>query len=158
VEHGILVERDHGPLAEGAESFRTTRWTIVIRAAQSQAPWGPSALAELCRLYWYPLYTFARRRGRSPEDAQDLTQSFFLHIVEHWAFKGVDRLKGKFRSFLLASFQNHLSDAADHRLRKRYTALLREEVGRTVSDPAEIDEEIQALCEALIATEGRLGP
>ena len=45
-----------------------------------------------------------------------------------------------------------------HRLRKRYTALLREEVGRTVSDPAEIDEEIHALCEALIATEGRLGP
>jgi RNA polymerase sigma-70 factor (ECF subfamily) len=45
-----------------------------------------------------------------------------------------------------------------HRLRKRYTALLREEVGRTVSDPAEIDEEIHALCEALIASEGRLGP
>ena len=182
--------------------------------------------------------------------------------MEHRAFKGVDRLKGKFRSFLLSSFQNHLSDAADrarrvkrggdkdfvhldaedaekryrlepidfltaekifdarwamtvlgealknlcqeyvvggkastfqalkvfldtnnsitppsydemasrlqittgavkthiHRLRKRYTALLREEVGRTVSDPTEIDEEIHALCEALIATEGRLGP
>ena len=45
-----------------------------------------------------------------------------------------------------------------HRLRKRYTALLREEVGRTVSDPAEIDDEIHALCEALIASEGRLGP
>jgi hypothetical protein len=91
------VERDHGRLAEGVESFHTTRWTIVMRAAQSQAPWGQSALAELCRLYWYPLYT----------------QSFFLHMVEHRAFKGVDRLKGKFRSFLLASFQNHLSDATD---------------------------------------------
>ena len=45
-----------------------------------------------------------------------------------------------------------------HRLRKRYTALLREEVGRTVSDPSEIDEEIHALCEALIASEGRLSP
>jgi DNA-directed RNA polymerase specialized sigma24 family protein len=108
-----FVERDHGPLVEGVESFHTTRWTIVMRAAQSRAPWGASSLAELCRLYWYPLYTFARRRGRSPEDAQDLTQSFFLHMVEHRAFKGVDRLKGKFRSFLLASFQNHLSDAAD---------------------------------------------
>jgi RNA polymerase sigma factor (sigma-70 family) len=113
MERGILVERDHGPPAEGVESFHTTRWTIVMGAAQSQAPWGQSALAELCRLYWYPLYTFARRRGHSPEDAQDLTQSFFLHIVEHRAFKSVDRLKGKFRSFLLASFQNHLSDAAD---------------------------------------------
>jgi hypothetical protein len=45
-----------------------------------------------------------------------------------------------------------------HRLRKRYTALLREEVGRTVSDPSEIDEEIHALCDALVASEGRLGP
>src|SRR5277367_2817896 len=262
MEHGILVERDHGPPSEGAASFHTTRWTIVMRAAQSQAQGGQSALAELCRLYWYPLYTFARRRGHSPDDAKDLTQGFFLHVLEHRAFTGGDRLKGKFRSFLLASFQNHLSDAADrarrlkrggdkvfvqldaedaekryrlepvdfltaekifdarwamtvlgeamkklsqeyavggkastfealkvfldtnnsrtppsydevasrlqittgavkthiHRLRKRYTALLREEVGRTVSDPAEIDEEIHALCEALIATEGQLGP
>jgi RNA polymerase sigma factor (sigma-70 family) len=264
MKHGTLffVERDHGPSAEGAASFHTTRWTIVMRAAQSQAQGGQSALAELCRLYWYPLYIFARRRGHSPDDAQDLTQGFFLHVVEHGALTGVDRLKGKFRSFPLASFQNHLSDAVDHarrlkrggdkefvqldaeeaeeryrlepvefltpekmfdarwammvlgealkqlrqeyvsagktstfeafkafldpnnsialpsydevanqlhittggaktlihRLRKRYTALLREEVGRTVSDPAEIDEEIHALCEALIATEGRLGP
>src|SRR6201987_3957251 len=57
---------------------------------------------------------FARRRGFSPDDAQDLTQGFFLHVVEHRARTGVDRLKGKFRSFLLASFQNHLSDAGDH--------------------------------------------
>jgi RNA polymerase sigma factor (sigma-70 family) len=258
----FFVERDHGPPADGAASFHTTRWTIVMRAAQSQAQGGQSALAELCRLYWYPLYIFARRRGHSPEDAKDLTQGFFLHVVEHRAFTGVDRLKGKFRSFLLASFQNHLSDAGDrarrlkrggdkefvrldaedaeeryrlepvefltaekvfdarwamtvleealkklcqeyttaektstfetlktyldpnnskappsydevanrlqittgavktliHRLRKRYTALLREEVSRTVSDPAEVDEEIHALCDALIASEGRLGP
>ena len=107
------MERDHGPPAEGAASFHTTRWTIVMRAAQSQAQGGQSALAELCRLYWYPLYIFARRRGHSPDDAQDLTQGFFLHVVEHRALTGVDRLKGKFRSFLLASFQNHLSDAGD---------------------------------------------
>ena len=60
-----------------------------------------------------PLYMFARRRGHSPDDAQDLTQGFFLHLLEHRALAGIDRLKGKFRSFLLASFQNHLSDAAD---------------------------------------------
>ena len=107
------MERDHGPPAEGAASFHTTRWTIVMRAAQSQAQGGQSALAELCRLYWYPLYIFARRRGHSPDDAQDLTQGFFLHVVEHRALTGVDRLKGKFRSFLLASFQNHLSDEGD---------------------------------------------
>jgi RNA polymerase sigma-70 factor (ECF subfamily) len=55
---------------------------------------------------------FARHRGYSPED-QDLTQGFFLHVLEHRALAGVDRLKGKFRSFLLASFQNHLSDQVD---------------------------------------------
>ena len=114
------MERDHGPLAEGAASFHTTRWTIVMRAAQSQAQGGQSALAELCRLYWYPLYTFARRRGHSPDDAQDLTQSFFLHVVERRAFTGVDRLKGKFRSFLLASFQNHLSDQDAEEAEERY--------------------------------------
>jgi RNA polymerase sigma-70 factor (ECF subfamily) len=97
-----------------------------MRAAQNQTQGGQSALAELCRNYWYPLYMFARRRGHPPEDAQDLTQSFFLHLLEHRALKGVDRLKGKFRSFLL-------------------------------SEPAEINEEIHALCEALIATGGRLG-
>jgi RNA polymerase sigma factor (sigma-70 family) len=113
VKHGILVERDHVPPAEGAASFHTTRWTIVMKAAQSQAQGGPSALAELCRLYWYPLYIFARRRGHSADDAQDLTQSSFLHLLEHRAVASVDRLKGKFRSFLLASFQNHLSDQID---------------------------------------------
>jgi DNA-directed RNA polymerase specialized sigma24 family protein len=157
------MERDHRPPAEGAASFHTTRWTIVMRAAQSQAQGEQSALAELCRLYWYPLYMFARRRGFSPEDAKDLTQSFFLHVLEDRAFSGVDRLKGKFRSFLLASFQNHISHAIDpnRRLKRggdKEFIHLREEVGRTVSEPAEIDEEIHALCEALIASEGRLSP
>ena len=81
-----------------------------MRAVQSQAQGGQSALAELCRLYWYPLYVFARLSGHSPEGAQDLIQSFFLHLLEHRAPAGVDRLKGKFRSFLLASLQNYLSD------------------------------------------------
>ena len=90
------MERDHGPSAEGAASFHTTRWTIVMRAAQSQAPGGDSALAQLCRNHWYPLYIFAGRRGYSPDDAQDLTQGFFLHLLEHRALGGVDRLKGEF--------------------------------------------------------------
>jgi DNA-directed RNA polymerase specialized sigma24 family protein len=107
------VKRDHGSLAEGAASFHTTRWTIVMGAAQSQAQGGQSALAELCRLYWYPLYIFAGRRGHSPDDAQDLTQGFFLHLLEHRALTRIDRLKGKFHSFLLASFQNRISDAVD---------------------------------------------
>jgi len=89
-------------------------------SAQSQAREGRAAFAELYELYRYPLYAFARRGGHSPEDAQDLTQGFFLHLLEHRALAHVDRLKGKFRSFLLASFQNYLSvDARRDRSLKR---------------------------------------
>ena len=84
-----------------------------MRAVQGQAQGGQSALAELCRLYWYPLYVFARLSGHSPAGARDLMQGFFLHLLEHRMPAGVDRLKGKFRSFLLASFQNYLSDEFD---------------------------------------------
>jgi len=234
----------------------------VLLSAQSQAPGSQAALAELCRIYWYPIYSFVRRRGSSPEDAQDLTQGFFLHLLDHKALRQVSPVKGKFRSFLLASLQNYLFDETDRarclkrggnlefvplemrfakdryqlapldfltadkvfdarwamilmdeamdrlrkeysgqgkiymfetlkpfidpinskaalsyaevadmlqvpvgsvkklifRLRKRYASLLREEVARTVSDSGEVDEEIHSLCEALIVTEGRLGP
>jgi len=249
----------HSSLAHAAE-FRPTRWSVVLLSAQSHAPGSQAALAALCKLYWYPLYAFVRRRGYNPEDAQDLTQGFFLHLLDHNALTQVDPLKGKFRSFLLASIQNYLSKQVDrarclkrggktefvpldaksaedryilepadyltaekifdarcaltlldeamgllcaecagqgkmatletlkpflrpidsealpsyeqvaaqlgvevgavrtlvHRLRKRYTTLLREQVARTVSGPREIDEEIHALCDALIASEGRL--
>jgi DNA-directed RNA polymerase specialized sigma24 family protein len=248
--------------AHDAARFRTTHWRVVLLAAQSQAPGAPAALAELCKLYWYPLYGFVRRRGSGPEEAQDLVQGFFLHLLEHRALRQVSPLKGKFRSFLLASLQNFLSKEADrarclkrggnigfvfldaasaeeryrleprdgltaehvfdarwamtllqesmgrlcaeyarqgkaatletlqpfldplkgpgapsyeqaadqlqvsvgavkaliHQARKRHHALLREEVARTVGDPTEVDEEIHALCEALIASEGRLNP
>ena len=234
----------------------------MLLSAQSKAPGSEAALAELCRLYWYPLYAFVRYQGHAPHDAQDLTQSFFLHLLDHKALSHVNPLKGKFRSFLVASVQNFLSDEADragrkkrggdrefvridaesaeeryrfepvdyltaetifdarwamtvlgeamkqlrrqyaaeektstleilepfldpinnrelpsydqvaielhlslsavktliHRLRKQYTGLLREEVARTVSDPGEIDDEIHALCGALVASEGRLSP
>ena len=245
-----------------AAQFHTTRWTLVIASARDQSEAGREAFASLYQIYWYPLYAFARRRGHSPHDAQDLTQGFFLHILEHRSLSGVDRLKGKFRSFLLACFQNYLSvetlrahrlkrggqcqfvsldletaenryryEPADfltaekifearwaltlleqamtrlgqeylargrgpvfdilrafvgitetkpegsyegaakalgvgvgtvktfiQRLRKRYMAVVREEVALTVSDPAEIEGEIRALCDALIAAEGRLRP
>jgi RNA polymerase sigma-70 factor (ECF subfamily) len=255
------VNQDHGPPLEGVANFQPTHWTLVLAAAQSQAPGAPSALAQLCQSYWYPLYAFARRRGKTPEDAQDLTQGFFLQLFEHRLLAAADQRKGKFRSFLLAAFQHYLSDQADrarcqkrgghcefisldfesaedryrrepadtaltpeqlfdarwailllgraktllareyaaqgrsaifealkrflesgaptpsyeaaadvlgiglgttktliHRLRKRYTAVLRQEIARTVTDPGEIDAEIHALCEALIASEGRLDP
>lgn len=251
---------DDQRLADDVGKFHTTRWSAVLLSAQSQAPGSQTALAELCRIYWYPIYALVRRRGHNADDAQDLTQGFFLHLLDHKALRHVSPLKGKFRSFLSASLHNYLLNAADHarclkrggnvefvrldaeiaefryqlespdcltpekmfdarwaitllgkvmtrlgdeyaaqgnasifkvlkpfletmnskvslsyeqvanelqvsigsvktlihRLRKRYTFLLREEVARTVSDPGQIDEEIHALCEALIATEGRL--
>jgi RNA polymerase sigma factor (sigma-70 family) len=254
------VNHEHVSISGDPAQFRTTRWSAILIAAESRMPGSQAALAELCQAYWYPLYAFARRRGHTPHDAQDLTQGFFLHLLEHRALKRADPLKGKFRSFLLASFRNFLADEADrarslkrggkhefvfldaedaenryrmepadhltaekifdarwamtllaqaverlreqcaacgetlrfevlvafvgaaagkappsyeevakslgttvgaaktsiHRFRKQYAALLREEIGRTVSDPAEIDEEIHALCGALVAAEGRL--
>ena len=107
---GALMKPEYDSRGMGGAQFHTTRWTLVMVSAQSQAEGGKAALAELCRLYWYPLYSFARRRGYSTHDAQDLTQGFFLHLLEHRALTQVDRLKGKFRSFLLASFQNYLSN------------------------------------------------
>jgi len=254
------LKPDESSIGKAAHRFHTTRWTVVLLSAQSQAPGFQAALGELCRIYWYPLYAYIRRRGRTPEEAQDLTQGFFLHLLEHKTLGRVDPLKGKFRSFLLGSLQNYLSKEADrarsvkrggkvefvplemqaaedryqhepadqlsaekifearwaltllehaltvlgsqyavrrkeavfetlkgfvgigvrapeasyeaagqslgvgvgtvktliHRLRKQYMAIVREEVSRTVSDPDEIEDELRALCDALIASEGRL--
>jgi RNA polymerase sigma factor (sigma-70 family) len=253
---------DQTSLGEDPYRFRTTRWSLVLLSAQSQAPGFQAALGELYRIYWYPLYAYVRRRGHAAEEVRDLTQGFFLHLLEHKTLARADQLKGKFRSFLLGSLQNYLSTEADrarclkrgggiefvaldiqdaedryklepvdavtpekvfaarwamallgeamnrlrqeyaighnavtfetlkafldfgngkepptyeqaaatlqvsvgavktliHRLRKRYTTWMREEIGRTVSTPAEIDTEIHELCEALIVAEGWILP
>jgi RNA polymerase sigma factor (sigma-70 family) len=98
-----------------AREFRTTRWSEVLLSAASQAPGSKEALADLCRLYWYPLYADIRRRGYSPEDAQDLTQGFFLSLFDRKALRQATPLRGKFRSFLLSSLQNYLSDQWDRK-------------------------------------------
>jgi RNA polymerase sigma factor (sigma-70 family) len=235
---------------------------MVLLSAQSQAPGFQEARGELYRIYWYPLYAYVRRRGHAPEEAQDLTQGFFLHLLEHKTLGRADPVKGRFRSFLLGSLQNYLSteaerarclkrgggmefvpldlkDAEDryrleavdaltpekvfaarwavallgeamnrlrqeyairkkiatvealkafldvnnskeppsyeqaaatlqvsvgavktliHRLRKQYTAFVREEIERTVSDPGDVDAEIHELCEALVVAEGWIVP
>lgn len=256
------MKPDQTSLADDPYRFRTTRWSVVLLSAQNQVLGFQAALGELYRIYWYPLYAYVRRRGHAPEEAQDLTQGFFLHLLEHKTLSRADPLKGKFRSFLLGSLQNYLSKEADrarclkrggkvdfvpldvqeaedryrlepvdaltpekvfaarwavallnevmkrlrqeyatgqkmamfealkafldvanskdppsyeqaaaalqisvgavktliHRLRKQYTALLREEIGRTVSDPADVGAEIHELCEALLVAEGWIVP
>ena len=113
------MKRDHGPPAKGSASLHTTHWTVVLKAAQSQAFGASAALAELFLLYWYPLYTFARRCGHSPDDAQDFTQGFFLRLIEHKTLAQADPLKGKFRSFLLTSFKNYLCTEAERSHRQK---------------------------------------
>lgn len=92
--------------------FEPTRWSVVLASAKTQAPGASSALAELCKTYWQPLYAFARRRGYDHHRAQDLIQGFFLSLIESKSLSRVDPLKGKFRSYLLASLQNHM--ASEH--------------------------------------------
>ena len=81
------MRSDNQPLAEDVGKFRTTRWSAVLLSAQSQVPGSQAALSELCRTYWYPIYASVRYRGYSAEDAQDLTQGFFLHLLEHKALR-----------------------------------------------------------------------
>jgi RNA polymerase sigma-70 factor (ECF subfamily) len=100
------MDHDHSSDAPDHGEFEATRWSVVLEAAQSRAPGGPEALARLCERYWPPLYAFARHRGYRPEDAQDLVQSFFQHLLQSRALGTIDQAKGRFRSFLLASFQN----------------------------------------------------
>src|SRR5258708_14414413 len=109
---GFHVKPDHSSAVGRPDQFRTTRWSVVVLSAQSQVSGSREALADLCKLYWYPLYGHIRRYGFSPHDAQDLTQGFFLDLLEHKALRRVDQQKGKFRSFLLASLQNFLSNEA----------------------------------------------
>jgi len=254
------MDQDHSSAVPGHAGFEATRWSVVLKAAQSRAQGGPEALARLCERYWPPLYAFARHRGNGPEDAQDLVQGFFQHLIESRALGVVDQAKGRFRSFLLASFQNFMAverrrartekrggraelvridwqdaegriafepedrltaetlydarwalellgratrrleqeqaamekaeafrtlrpflgdegvragvtyeEAARtlkiglpalktliHRLRRRHTELLREEVAQTVLNSNDVDAEVRALCEALVQAEGRV--
>jgi RNA polymerase sigma factor (sigma-70 family) len=88
--------------------FVTTRWTLVAAAAaDSSDPQRQEALGDLCQAYWPPLYAFLRRRGHSPEDAQDLTQGFFARVLERRDFRAADPARGRFRSFLLSALQHY---------------------------------------------------
>jgi len=100
-----------GTLQDGGATFVTTHWSVVEACADDET--ADSALARLCQDYWPPLYTFARRRGNSSADAQDLVQGFFAYLLQSKAYAQTDRRKGKFRSFLLASFKNYMTDAWD---------------------------------------------
>jgi RNA polymerase sigma factor (sigma-70 family) len=89
--------------------FAATRWTLVLQAGHKSAPNSTRALAELCSTYWHPLYAYARRRGHNPDDARDLTQSFFTMLLEKGTLGLADPARGRFRTFLLSAMQNFLA-------------------------------------------------
>jgi RNA polymerase sigma factor (sigma-70 family) len=112
------------PPANGV-AFVTTQWSVVL-AAQGSSPAAEEALEKLCRTYWRPIYSFVRREGRTVEDAQDVTQSFFARLLERRDFDAVRREKGRLRSYLLVSLKHFLTNE-----RQRAMALKRGE-GRTL--------------------------
>ncbi len=100
------------PSAPGPRGFSTTHWSLVLAAGGAEA--SPSrvrsALEELCRTYWYPLYAFVRGRGYSSHEAQDLTQSFFARVLEKDGFATAVPERGRFRSYLLGAMKHFLAN------------------------------------------------
>ncbi len=100
--------------------FATTSWSQVIQAAGVGTEAARQALEDLCASYWYPLYAFARRKGYSKSDAEELTQSFFAHLLENNRLELSDPARGRFRTFLITSLSNFMvqqwrSDSAEKR-------------------------------------------
>ena len=93
--------------------FASTHWSVVLAAGQLESAESNEALATLCRVYWYPLYVYARRRFDRPDEAQDLTQGFFAELLEKEFLRAVDPKRGKFRSFLLTAFKHYLAKQRD---------------------------------------------
>ncbi|MGI8820873.1 MAG: RNA polymerase sigma factor [Chthoniobacterales bacterium] len=91
------------------ERFAETPWSIVLAAGATSTPRADAALAELCRIYWPPIYAYLRRRGHEMHDAQDLTQTFFQHLLENQTLRRAAREKGRFRSFLVGALKLFLA-------------------------------------------------
>jgi RNA polymerase sigma-70 factor (ECF subfamily) len=96
----------------GGIAFTTTHWSVVLKA-QGHSPAAQEALDKLCRVYWRPVYSFVRREGHDPTEAEDLTQGFFALILERRDFDAVRREKGRLRSYLLTSLKHFLT--SEHR-------------------------------------------
>jgi RNA polymerase sigma-70 factor (ECF subfamily) len=94
-------------------AFPNTHWSLVVRMKGNDQAGRREALEELCKTYWYPAYAFVRRKGNSPQDAEDLTQGFFLRFIEKDRFAKADQLRGRFRTYLLTSLSHFLSDEYD---------------------------------------------
>jgi RNA polymerase sigma-70 factor (ECF subfamily) len=99
--------------------FGTTHWSVVMVAGRADSAQAGPALEKLCRTYWPPIYSYLRRQGFTPADAQDLTQGFFLRLLKLDSFADVSSEKGRFRTFLLAALKHFLSDERDRVLAEK---------------------------------------
>ena len=99
--------------------FATTHWTVVLTAGRTHTPQSDHALEQLCRSYWFPLYAYVRRRGKTKEDAEDLTQAFFARFLEKNYLEGLSAERGRFRAFLLASLKHFLANEWDKSQRQK---------------------------------------
>ncbi|MDZ7617466.1 MAG: ECF-type sigma factor [Patescibacteria group bacterium] len=104
--HDSKIER----LPARKDRFATTHWSMVVSAGGPRSSEASRALATLCENYWFPLYAFVRRAGNTAEDAQDLTQEFFVCLLTKNYLATADRQRGRFRSFLLGAMKHFLAN------------------------------------------------
>jgi RNA polymerase sigma-70 factor (ECF subfamily) len=97
-------------VAVGSRQFVTTHWSVVVAARDNPSQQADEALEQLCSVYWYPLYSYVRRRGFNPADAQDLTQEFFFRLLDRKYLEAADYRKGRFRTFLLTALEHFLAN------------------------------------------------
>lgn len=110
-QNPVVTDKQPAPAADAQSSiFPTTPWSQLMRLRGDDAG-AQQALANVCRLYWYPVYAYIRGRGHSPHDAEDLAQGFFLEIIRREDLISVDQRDGKLRNFLLASMKNFLANS-----------------------------------------------
>jgi RNA polymerase sigma factor (sigma-70 family) len=121
------------PADPGRRRFATTRWSLILAAAGPESTRAESALASLCEIYWFPVYAFVRRTGASVDDARDLTQAFFLKVLEKGYFKEARQERGRFRSFLLTAVRHFLANERD-------AAYAAKRGGRLLHIPLEFDD------------------
>jgi RNA polymerase sigma-70 factor (ECF subfamily) len=106
----MTPEPDSDAESRADAAFCTTHWSLVLAAGQPSHPAANDALSQLCERYWYPLYAFVRRKGHSPDEAQDFTQGFFAVLLEKNFLNSVDCDRGRFRTFMLAAFEHFVQN------------------------------------------------
>ena len=107
--HELTANGSRPRTQKGVAQFTSTHWSVVVEA-QGESPAAQEALEKLCGIYWRPIYSFVRRQGTAPEEAEDVTQAFFADLLAHKSLTAVRKEKGRFRSYLLGALKYFLAD------------------------------------------------